>query len=108
VLILETIGFGSVTLPATVGVFVQLPSFSCSAVGFGKTTGDLRLASNSSPGSNYLVLNTAASGNASNASPAIPTGGDSANLWVANDTAGAQTVAFLWVKKGAIPVWQSV
>jgi hypothetical protein len=51
------------------------------------------------------LLNTAASGNASNASPAIPTGGDSSNLWVANDTAAAQTIGFLWLRKAPQPTY---
>jgi hypothetical protein len=99
------IGLGSVALPATAGQYVQLPAVACDAIGFGKTSGDIRLATSASPGSNYLLLNTAASGNASNASPAIPTGGDSSNLWVANDTATAQTIGFLWLRKAPQPTY---
>jgi hypothetical protein len=96
----SSIGFGSVALPATAGQFVQLPAIACDVIGFGRTTGDLRLATSASPGGSYLLLNTAASGNSANAAPAIPTGGNAANLWLANDTAGAQTVGFMWVQKG--------
>jgi filamentous hemagglutinin family protein len=101
------IGFGNVTVPGT--GYVQLPQIACDLIGIGKTAVDLRLALSSNPGANYLVLNTAASGNAASASPTIPTAGDSSNLWLANDSGStAQTVGFLWIKKGIDPVFQAI
>jgi hypothetical protein len=99
------IGFSSVALPATAGQYVQLPSIVCDVIGFAKTAGDIRLAGSATPGSGYLLLNTSASGNAANASPAFPTGGNANNLWLANDTATAQTVGFMWVQRAAQPTY---
>jgi hypothetical protein len=99
------IGFASVSLPATAGVFIQLPSIPCSAVGFAKTTGDLRLAGSATPGTTYLLLNTSASGQGANASPVFPTGGNSSNLFLANDVAGAQVVTFMWTLEAAKPTY---
>jgi len=103
-----TVGFGNVSLPGTAGTFVQLPNIPCDTIGFAKTTGDIRLASSSSPGSNYLLLNTSASGQGANSNVAIPTGGNANNLWLANDTTSAQVVGFIWALRGAQPIVSAI
>jgi hypothetical protein len=96
------VGFGSVSLPATAGTYVQLPNIVCDHVGFGKTAADIRLAGSATPGNAYLLLNTSATGQGANANIAVPCAGNANNLWLASDTATAQIVGFMWLQSGLV------
>jgi|SRR6516162_4725170 hypothetical protein len=97
-----SIGFDNVSLPGTAGSYVQMPDIVCDVVGFGKTSGDIRLAVSANPGASYVVLDTAASGSGNTGQVAIPTGGNASNLYIANDTGTAQVVGFMWMSRSAI------
>jgi hypothetical protein len=102
------VGFSSVSLPATAGSYVQLPSIVCDHVGFAKTAADIRLAGSATPGNAYLLLNTSATGQGANTNIGVPCAGNANNLWLASDTATAQVVGFMWLQSGMTPTYPGV
>lgn len=102
----DTIGFASVALPGTAGAYVQLPNIPCDEIGLGSTAGDITLAASASPGSACITVNTSVKGLAE---VRIPTGGNAQNLYFANVApATAQTVGFMWLRRGLVGVFGGV
>jgi hypothetical protein len=99
------VGFASISLPGVAGQFQQLPNIPCDRIAFGKTSADIRLAGSASPGGAYVALNTSAGGQSSTSEQGIATGGNSGNLFIANDSATAQTVGFFWVLESVKAVY---